>query len=229
MTPAALVTGATGGIGTAVVRALAGRGYRVVAVGRSEAKLDELAAEIPSVVPVAMDLSQSIQLPDVLADLERLDVLVHCAGVADVASVAEAAPDLWRRTFAVNVVSAAELTQDLLPALRAATGHVVFVNMAPTTTGVPRWSAYVGSKAALRELADSLRAEESVNGVRVTTVYPGGTATDLLRRVREQFGRPFDPATCIQPQTLAAMILATVECPPDAQVSELSLHAVPRR
>ncbi|MFI6922301.1 SDR family NAD(P)-dependent oxidoreductase [Nonomuraea spiralis] len=80
--------------------------------------------------------------------------------------------------MAVNVASAAELVRLALPVLRRAKGHVIFVNASPRLTGVARWSAFVASKAALRELADSLREEEAVHGVRVTTVYPAATATD---------------------------------------------------
>jgi NADP-dependent 3-hydroxy acid dehydrogenase YdfG len=224
----AVVTGATGGIGSAIVRAMSQRGYRVLAVARSQSKLDALVRDVASTVPVVMDLTEPVELPSVLRELERVEVLVHCAGLADVSSVADAEPGLWRRTFAVNVVSAAELTQALLPGLRAASGHVVFINMARGMTGVPKWSAYVGSKAAQRELADSLREEEAGNGVRVTTVYPGGTATDLLRQVREQFGRPYDPEVCIQPESLAGMIVAAIESPPDAHVAELSVQPRPR-
>jgi short-subunit dehydrogenase len=175
-----------------------------------------------------MDLSQPVELAPLLSDLDSIEVLVHCAALADVASFADAAPDTWRRTFAVNAVAAAELTAALLPALRAARGHVFFINMAPGMRAVPRWSAYVASKAALRELADSLRAEEGGNGIRVTSVYPGGTATELLRKVRDQFGRPFDPDACMQPETLAAIVIAALDCPPEAQLSELSVNAAPR-
>ncbi|MEO3798267.1 SDR family NAD(P)-dependent oxidoreductase [Nonomuraea sp. B10E15] len=57
-------------------------------------------------------------------------------------------------------------------------------------TGVPRWSAFVGSKAALRELADSLREEEAPHGISVTTVYPAATATGLLGEVRSAWMTP---------------------------------------
>jgi NAD(P)-dependent dehydrogenase (short-subunit alcohol dehydrogenase family) len=66
------------------------------------------------------------------------------------------------------------VTRALLPALRAARGRIVFVNAARGTHPVPGWSAYAGSKVALRELADSLRDEEDPHGNRVTTIYPGG-------------------------------------------------------
>jgi short chain dehydrogenase len=103
-------------------------------------------------------------------------------------------PDLQYGRRRWHVTGAAELTRLMLPALRGACGHVVFVNASPGMRAVPRWSAFVGSKAALRELADSLREEEEHSGVQVTTVYPAGTATERLRRVRAAFGRDYDPA-----------------------------------
>jgi NADP-dependent 3-hydroxy acid dehydrogenase YdfG len=93
---------------------------------------------------------------------------------------------------------------------------------------VPRWSAFTGSKAALRELADSLREEEESSGIRVTTIYPAATATEQLRRIRGTFGLPYDPALCIQPGTLAQMIGWVLSAPPDSYVSELSVLPAPR-
>lgn len=138
----AAVTGSTGGIGSAVCGALDAAGWEVLELRRGES----------------------------LPEIERLDALVHCAGIAPVASVEDSARDLWAETLEANVVGPAEATRSFLPALRTARGHVVFVDAAPGLRGVARWSAYVASKAAVRELADSLREEEGANGVRVTSI-----------------------------------------------------------
>jgi NADP-dependent 3-hydroxy acid dehydrogenase YdfG len=92
---------------------------------------------------------------------------------------------------------------------------------------VPGWSAFAASKAALQELADSLRAEEADHGVRVTTIYPDATATGKLRQVWASFRRGYDPAQCIQPEALAAMVAWVLAAPPDAYVSELTVSASP--
>lgn len=174
------VTGATGGIGAATVRALLDRGDRVLAIGRSAQQLAVLrntGTATGRLVPVVVDLAEPFDLSAEVAGLDRLDALIHCAGIAEVASLEESTPELWQRTLTVNVTAAAELTRIALPALRAARGAVVFVNMVARAGVVPRWSAYVASKAALTQLADVLRTEERATGVRVTSIYPGGTAT----------------------------------------------------
>jgi NADP-dependent 3-hydroxy acid dehydrogenase YdfG len=221
-----LVTGASGGIGSAVVKSLVSSGHQVIALGRDAAGLEQLSAS--GVRPLVADLARLENLREAVGGLNWLDALVHCAGVSKVASVADTATVTWRETLIVNVVAAAELTKLLLPALRRARGHVVFVNASPGMRAVPLWSAFVGSKAALRELADSLRAEEEENGIRVTTVYPAATATDRLRRIRAAFDRDYDPGRCIQPSTLAAMITWVLATPPDAYVCELSVIPSPR-
>jgi NADP-dependent 3-hydroxy acid dehydrogenase YdfG len=224
-----LVTGATGGIGAALVRAAGQRGYRVLAAGRDPARLADICAAVPGAVPVVLDLRDPGNAALKLGELHSLDVLVHNAGIAEVASVEKTPVEVWQETLTVNVIAAAELTRVLLPALRAAAGSVVFINATPGMRAVPRWSAFVASKAALRELADSLRAEEAEHGVRVTTIFPGGTATELLRRLRGEFGRAYDAAECIKPETLASLVLGVLDTPADAHVTELSVLPAPRR
>ncbi|MGW4801021.1 SDR family NAD(P)-dependent oxidoreductase [Nonomuraea sp. NPDC004297] len=221
-----LVTGATGGIGTALVSALVAAGHRVIAVGRDIGRLDVRGVEADLADPET--LAPAVAALEDAGELDDLRAVVHCAGISPVEAVAEAVPETWRRTMAVNVASAAELVRLTLPALRRSRGHVVFVNASPGMTGVPRWSAFVASKAALRELAESLREEEAAHGIRVTTIHPAATATALLGEVRSAFGRPYDPESCIRPQTLAAMILWVLSAPPDAYAGELSVLPSPR-
>jgi NADP-dependent 3-hydroxy acid dehydrogenase YdfG len=229
MTRSVLITGATGGIGAAVARAAADRGYRVMVAGRDAGELDRQCGQVPGSIPVLVDLRSPDGLATSLPAVDRLDALVHCAGVAEVASVEQTAHSMWSETLMVNVVSAAEITRQLLPALRRAVGHVVFINAAPGLHAVPRWSAYVASKTALRELADCLRLEEAPHGLRVTTIYPGGTATALLAKVRAQFGRAYHPADCIQPATLASVVLTVLDMRDDAYLPEVSVLSTPRR
>lgn len=226
MTGHVVVTGATGGIGSAMVAMFAGRGDDVFAMARPSPSLDALCAAT-SAVAAPVDLLRPSELPAALHDLDRVDALVHAAGVSEVATVEDTSPDLWQQTMAINVTGPAELTRALLPALRAARGRVVFINAVAGLHGVPRWSAYAASKAALTELADSLRLEEAVHGVRVTSIYPGGIATELLRKVRGGFGRAFDPALCVSPATLAAVLATVLDAPADVDITGIDLQPAP--
>jgi NADP-dependent 3-hydroxy acid dehydrogenase YdfG len=221
-----MVTGATGGIGQAVVAALIAAGNRVTAVGRDLDRLPPVAG----LQTVTVDLAQPRQLAQAVGDREQLDALVYCAGVSidAIAPIAGTRLAAWQETMAVNTLAAAELTRVVLPALRRSQGHVVFINSSRGVRAVPGWSAFAASKAALQELADSLRAEETGNGVRVTTIYPEGTATEHLRQVRAAFGRGYDPQQCIKPETLAAMVAWVLDSPADAYASELAVVAAPR-
>lgn len=221
-----VVTGATGGIGSALVRLFTDRGQDVVAVARPSAALEALCEETKA-VPASLDLLRPTELPPSLIDLSAVAALIHAAGTAEVAPVEETSWERWQETFAVNVTGPAELTRALLPALRAARGRVVFVNAVAGLHGVPRWAAYAGSKSALTELADSLRLEEAVNGVRVTSIYPGGIATEMLRTVRAAFENAFDPARLTSPESFAKVIASVLDSPPDVDIHEIALKPPP--
>ncbi|WP_448625896.1 SDR family oxidoreductase [Geodermatophilus sp. URMC 64] len=221
-----VVTGATGGIGAALVRCFVERGDAVVAVARPTSALDALC-ERTSATPAPLDLRAPTDLPPALRALDRVDALVHAAGIADVAAVEETPHELWQDMFAINVTGPAELTRALLPALRAARGRVVFVNAVAGLHAVPRWSAYAASKAALTELADALRLEEAPHGVRVTSIFPGGVATELLRTVRGRFGHEFDPARCVSPESFAQVVAWTLDAPADVDLHEIALEPPP--
>jgi len=125
-----LVTGAGAGIGECVARRLAARGDELVLVARSAARAEELAGAFPVARTVVADLADPHGLAPSLAGLlpERLDSLIHVAGMVDLGPVAEQPAHVWRRTLDVNLLAPAELTRLCLPSLRAARGHVVFVN-----------------------------------------------------------------------------------------------------
>ena len=120
------------------------------------------------------------------------------------------------------------LTRVALPALRAGRGTVVMVNSGAGLQAHPQWSAYAASKHGLRALADSLRAEEQEHGVRVTSVYPGRTATPMQAKVHEQEGKDVRRRGLDRPGTVADAILRVLDLPADATVSDLTLRPTPR-
>jgi NAD(P)-dependent dehydrogenase (short-subunit alcohol dehydrogenase family) len=158
------------------------------------------------------------QLPD------ALDSVVHAAGVVDLGPVADLTTDAWQSQLAVNLVAPAVLTRLCLPAIRAARGTVVFVNSGAGLVAHPGWSAYAASKFGLRALADSLRAEEQEHGVRVTTVYPGRTATAMQQKVHQQEGKDYDASAWIDPATVVDAILHALDVPADATLTDLTIR-----
>jgi NAD(P)-dependent dehydrogenase (short-subunit alcohol dehydrogenase family) len=136
--------------------------------------------------------------------------------------VAAQGHEVWTRTLAVNTVAPAELTRVLLPRLREERGTVVFVNSGAGLSANAGWASYAASKFALRALADGLRQEEP--SLRVTTVYPGRTATDMQRQTREFEGAPFVAEDYLRPSTVAGVIAQVLATPPDGVVSEVTLR-----
>ncbi|MFL6024781.1 MAG: SDR family oxidoreductase [Marmoricola sp.] len=204
-----LVTGTGSGIGADLAARLEARGDRVIRVTRDVVDLADAAA--------VRAWAESLDLP-------RLDSLVHVAGTVELESIADLEVASWQRQIDVNLTAPALMTGPLLPALRAAGGTVVFVNSSAGLVATAQWSAYAASKFGLRALADTLRAEEAANGVRVTTIFPSRTATPMQEKVHEQEGRSYDAARWIRPGTVTDSILHVLDLPPDASVPDLTIR-----
>jgi NADP-dependent 3-hydroxy acid dehydrogenase YdfG len=221
--PLALVTGASRGIGAAIAHALEPT-HRILLGGRDTDALAQVAARLPGTQPWAIDLTDADALATAAADITELDVLVHSAGVAEVGTVEESDAGAWRKNFEVNVVAVAELTRLLLPALRAAKGHVVVINSGAGLNARAGWGPYAASKFAARAFADALRAEEEPRGVRVTSVFPGRTDTEMQRAIIADEGGAYDPQRYLRPDSVATAVLAAVSASPDAHLTDLVLR-----
>lgn len=221
--PTHLITGAGSGIGAALAEVLHARGDDLVLVARSEQRAKEVTAQYAGAGTLVADLSDpaslgTLELPD------ALDSVVHAAGVVDLGPVADLTVAQWREHLDVNLLAPAELTRLALPALRNARGTVVFVNSGAGLNANAEWSAYAASKHGLRALADALRAEELGSGVRVTSVYPGRTATPMQAKVHEQEGEEYDESDWIAPRTVADMIRHVVDLPRDATIPDVTVR-----
>lgn len=225
MRPNALVTGGGRGLGAAIVRALA-PSHDILAGGRNTEGLAGICAEVPSATPWPVELTDYPAVAHAVAEISRLNVLVHNAGVADLGTVAELSVEQWRTTMEVNVIAVTELTRLLLPALRAANGHVVLINSGAGLRANAGWGPYAASKFALRAFADALRLEEPA--LRVTSIFPGRIDTDMQRALVASEQRPYDPAEFLTPETVALAVRNAVETPRDAHPTELILRPIAR-
>lgn len=222
--PRALITGASGGIGSAVAAALTAT-HDLLLGGRDGSVLTALADRLAGGArPWVVDLADPAARTAAAAHVERLDVLVHSAATPEPGRVIDSSAEAWRRVLEINLVAAAELTRLLLPVLRRARGHVVFINAGSGLRNPVGRGAYAASKLGLRAFADTLRAEEEPHGVRVTSVFPGPTATELQRRAHRRSGREYRPEQLLQPGAVAAVVLAAVQAPPGAQVVDVAVE-----
>jgi len=221
--PTALITGAAGGIGSAIAAALAPT-HTLLLAGRPSARLDALAERLGA--PTwPLDLTDADSIESATEVLAELDVLVHNAGVLYPGRVAESIAEQWRASFEVNVTGAVALTLALLPALRAASGHVVFINSGAGQKVSAGMASYSASKFALRAFADSLRADEP--SLRVTSIFPGRVDTEMQRdlvayeNAVTDGGGDYDPAKFLKPETVAGLVATAVTTPPDGHVHEI--------
>ena len=225
-----LVTGAGSGIGAAIARRLLDRGDEVWLLARNAARARELAGRYEGAKTLVGDLAEPARLSWALghqAPPDRLDTLLHIAGVVELGTVGDLTPKIWQETLAANLVGPAELTRLLLPQLRLSHGHVVFANSGAGLAAHAEWSAYAASKHGLKALADALRAEEQGAGVRVTTVYPGRTATPMQAKVHQQEGKSYDATRWIDPESVATAVLTAIDLPRDAHLTDLTLRPTP--
>ncbi|WIM86692.1 SDR family oxidoreductase [Candidatus Mycobacterium wuenschmannii] len=216
----ALITGASRGIGAAIADALAPT-HTLLLAGRPSPALQATAEQLGATT-LPLDVTDADAIADATATIGELDVLVHNAGVSLPGRIAESTVEQWRTTFDVNVVGAVAVTLALLPALRKAHGQVVFINSGSGRKASENMASYSASKFALRAFADSLRLSEP--DLRVTTVYPGRTDTDMQRELVSYEGGDYDAAKFLRAETVAAAVAQAVATPPDGHLQEVILR-----
>ncbi len=183
----ALVTGAAGGIGAAVVDALAAQGYVVVAADRSATATGQHRdVDTPGdVVPVRLDVTDEDDVVRLVRRVEDevgpIEVLVNAAGVLHPGAVAETTLADWQHMLAVNATGVFLVSREVGRHL-AARRRGAIVTVASNAAGVPRagMAAYAASKAAASSLTRSLGLELAPAGVRCNVVAPGSTRTPML-------------------------------------------------
>jgi NAD(P)-dependent dehydrogenase (short-subunit alcohol dehydrogenase family) len=196
--PVALVTGAAGGVGRAVVEALRNRGYDVLAVDVAESVM-ELAADsadgrriVSQVVDVREDDASAECMDAAEREFGRLDLLVNNAGRFLQKPIAEVTTAEFDELFAINARSAFLHARDALPLLRRGGGSIVNVASTSGFVGVAGQSVYAMTKGAIVQLTRQLAIEEASRGVRVNAVAPGAIDTDFTAAVRAADPDPED-------------------------------------
>jgi len=184
----AVITGASSGIGAATATLLAENGYHVIAGARRRDRLDALAASNENIEAVELDVTDQSSV-DVLASQLRgkpVAVLINCAGGAfDAASVADADPEIWKKTFDVNVVGSVRMVKAITPLMSAhGRGHIVIISSTAGHRSYENGGSYVAAKFAETSLVETLRLELNGQPIRVTEIAPGMVKTDEFAKVR---------------------------------------------
>lgn len=228
----AMVTGAGSGIGRALALALGDAGAATVLVGREAARLEAVASALTrggrTTRTCPIDLATDAGIADLVGSVaragERIDVLVHAAGDYSMGGVAEVPVEFLDRLLRVNLLAPYALTRALLPALRRTQGQVVFVNSSAALHPSAGVAAYAASKAGLRAFADALRAEINADGIRVLSVFPGRTATAMQEAIHRREGMPYRPETLLQPDDVAAAVVAALGAARTAEITEIVIR-----
>ena len=187
----ALVTGGGTGIGRAAAKALVAEGAKVVVTGRREEPLKQLAGEHPDAVRyITTDVTEKGAPADavrfVIEQFDRLDVLVNNAGVGTLAPLVELDDDALEQTLSVNVRGLLITTREAIPHLSKRGGAVVNISSTLAQASMPGASAYSGTKAAVERITSALAAELGPQGIRLNSVAPGITETDMSAGIPQE-------------------------------------------
>jgi NADP-dependent 3-hydroxy acid dehydrogenase YdfG len=225
----ALVTGSSQGIGRAISLKLASAGYLVWAVARRLALLEQLSSEAPDglVVAAPYDLADKTAVADLVRDVStrtpKISAILHCAGSIAHGTIADTSVSELRRQFADNVESAYVLTQALLPYLVPG-GSIVFLNSSQGLRATARTGQFAASMHARKAIADALRDEVSGHGIRLTSIFPGRTATPRQEAIYAENNWQYRPELLLQPEDVAELALTVLELPPTAEVTDVSIR-----
>jgi NADP-dependent 3-hydroxy acid dehydrogenase YdfG len=217
--PVMLITGASGGIGSATARQAADAGYRLILGGRSAERLQSLAEELGGAeraLAVECDVTEwSDQQAIAEAALQyfgRLDVAFANAGFGAERGFLKESPDQWRSMVLTNVYGVALTIRATIPALKESKGHLLLTGSVAGRRALPG-SLYSATKWAVTAMGESARQELNDTGVRVTVIEPGMVDTPF-----------FDdgaPDWALKPDDVARAVMYAISQPPHVDVNEI--------
>jgi len=221
---AAVITGASRGIGLAIAHALDGEGAKLILASRSRGSLARAAKQLPgTAMSMAIDVTQPGDVKRFFAALQKqighLDILINNAGVFTFKPFAKTTLQDWRKNLETNLTSIFLTTQAALPMLKRSHGDVVNILSISSRIAFPNCSAYSAAKFGALGLTGVLRRELRAEGIRVMGVLPGMTET----RMKDEFDFPVRREDLLQPEDVATAVLSALAQPRRATVEEIIL------
>ena len=221
----ALVTGASRGIGFGIALRLAEEGFRTAIVGRNRRRVEEAAKEITEIsgtqaLAVVGDVSSwsdcVAAVEKVVKEFGAIDVLVPNAGIGIIGSVAESDPADWAMMMETNYLGTAHIVKAALPTMqKQGSGDVIAIVSAGGTKGYPEWSGYCATKWAVMGFMDSFAQEVIAQGIRVSTLCPGGVDTAFWDDLNKDINRAGSAgrSKLMSPADVAEMVMLQINLP----------------
>lgn len=218
--PAAIVTGASSGIGKAISTTLLKSGYKVFGLGRTFTdRMDSMNFHA-----ITCDLMNTAQLSTIISEIRSTDticLLVNCAGVGYYGLHEELKPAMIHEMVTVNIEVPLLLSNLLLRDLKKQHGCIINISSVTATKSNPHGCAYGSTKAALSNFSNSLFDEVRKYGVRVVTIQPDMTRTNLYRNANFKEGPT--PDTYLLPEEVADAISYVLSLRDGMVITELTL------
>ena len=216
----AVVTGASSGIGAATAKLLAANGFHVIAAARRVDRLEALAKSDSNIEIVELDVTNQESVQTLAAKLvgKPVSILINNAGGAfDAATIEDSDPEIWAKTYEVNVTGAVRMAKAMIPLMKKhGEGHIVLLSSTAGRIAYENGGTYVAAKHAVAAVAGTLRLELNGQPIRVTEIAPGMVKTEEFAVTR--FGGDKDKA---------AKVYEGVENPlTDADIAETIRWAV---
>ena len=175
-----LVTGASGGIGSAIAKLLASTGYSVIGTSRDPSGIPQ-DQRIVGVEYLRLDLTNDQSIDNLINQIGGIDILINNAGMSQIGPVEEIPTDRMEYLFSLNFFGAVKLIRALVPGMRERQqGMIVNIGSMSARTPVPFSSIYAASKSALEAFSYGLQKEVMGYGIRVVVVVPGYIRTSIL-------------------------------------------------
>ncbi|XP_055256412.1 dehydrogenase/reductase SDR family member 11 [Moschus berezovskii] len=241
----ALVTGASGGIGAAVARALVQQGLKVVGCARTVGNIEELAAECKSagypgtLIPYRCDLSNEEDILSMFSAVRSqhsgVDICINNAGLARPDTLLSGSTRGWKEMFNVNVLALSICTREAYQSMRERKvddGHIININsmcghLVPPPAEIHFYSA---TKYAVTALTEGLRQElrEAQSHIRATCISPGVVETQFAFKVHdkdpERAAATYEHMKCLKPEDVAEAVIYVLSTPPHVQIGDIQMR-----
>ncbi|MDN3667982.1 SDR family oxidoreductase [Echinicola jeungdonensis] len=226
-----IITGASSGIGAAAAKKLASLGAKAVLSARREEKLKELTQDLgDNAMYVVADVSKRADLDNLIAKtiekFGQVDVLWNNAGIMPISFLEEGRVEEWDATIDINIKGVLYGINAVLPhMLKRKYGHIITTASTGALQTVPGASVYCGTKYAVKAIMDSLR-KEVVKDIRVTTIYPGRTDSELFEtiqseKIKEAFKDNFDNTPALEGEAIADAVIYAIGQPATVNVNDI--------